>query len=117
HVGGKMWRCGDWDNSLPALSLTHVVENRDVPLGLHDPTEAAEIRQRRRQTTFAQDAILWAVGAIDAAAPAPDDPLHDVGRRHFCTSRRWRAVLPACASEQLVLAHIRGLKEGECILS
>ena len=63
-----MRRRGDRDDALPALSLTDVIENRDLPTRLHDPTEAAEVWQGGVHTTLAVAAILRAVGAADDTA-------------------------------------------------
>src|SRR5882672_4403384 len=108
-----MRRGGDRDDALPALSLTHVIENRDLSTRLHDPTEAAEIWQGGVHTTLAVATILRAVGATDDAAPRSDDRVREVVRRRFRPSGRRRPVLSGLASGQLVFAHFRGLQESE----
>src|SRR5262245_29104682 len=70
---GREMRPSVHDNvALPALPLTHVVEDRDAAWRLHDPTEAsaergAEFGQAAGQTTLPQRHVLRAIVSIDAA--------------------------------------------------
>src|SRR5262249_54978666 len=114
---GKMRRRGDWDNSLPALALPRVIENRQLAAGLHNPAEAAKVRQRCAQAPLTQAAIFWTVRGTHDAARGSRNRVEHVIRRYFLAPRGWRTVLPARAGRQLLLAHLGGLQQGEPKLS
>src|ERR1700730_7224813 len=107
---------GDRNDTLPPLSLPHVIENRDLSGRLHDATEAAEIWQGGGHATLAMATILRTVGATDGAAPGSDDGVREVDRRRLRSSWGRRPVLPTRAGGQLVLADFRGLQQSERIL-
>ena len=61
-VARQMWTSVHDDVALPALTLAHIVKNRDAAGRLHDAAKAAcqgaEFRQSRGQATIRQRAIL-----------------------------------------------------------
>src|SRR5439155_10246799 len=99
------------DVALPALSLTHVVEDRDATRRLHDPAEApaergAEFGQPGGQAALPQRHVLRGIVAIDAAGV--------VARRTFSASRRRRRIVfAAAAGGRPVLARVGRLQQSK----
>src|SRR5207249_8893310 len=66
-VARKMRAPVDRNNALPALPLSHVIENRHGSWRLNDAPEAAKIRQHGGHATFRHAAVLWIVDSINVA--------------------------------------------------
>src|SRR5437763_14410855 len=79
------------DVTLPALALSHVVEDRDAAWRLHDPAEASghgsKLGQPGGQAAIRQRAVLRAIMAIHAPGV--------VAGGRLCSSRRGRRVVLA----------------------
>src|SRR5215470_12723713 len=74
-VARQVWASVHDDVALPALTLAHIVKNRDAPGRLHDAAEAAgrsaEFRQSAGQTAIRQCAILRTIVPVHPRRVVP----------------------------------------------
>src|SRR2546426_983741 len=104
-----MRRRGDRDDALPALSLTDVIENRDLLTRLHDATEAAEIWQGGVHTTLAVATVLRPARKCDvktAALYAPPTSCSVPRRRRLSAASR-PTIADTCLSSAALSSSVR----------
>src|ERR1051325_9923037 len=99
----------DRDDTLPALALSHVIQNRHASCRLYDTPEAGEIRQDRGHAALRHASVLRIIDSIEVAGAV-------TGRNFSAARRRW-PILSATAAWLIVFASGRGLQPSKLVLA